>query len=149
MNELNYEHAQIIRRTERRMFAAVWIILFIFAVLFGGLLLFSMFGCSVPIKLPITSTTGLTAFESGLWGYQQDLRNPDHAITLPACQGVAAREYYQLKADGYNACIMAGYKMGVGHVQASAMRNGIPIDLMSMRVTHMMTESQLWRIQGR
>lgn len=42
MIELNYEHAKIVRRTERR----VWIILFIFAVFFGGLLLFSMYGCS-------------------------------------------------------------------------------------------------------
>ena len=42
MIELNYEHAKIIRRTERR----VSIILFIFAVLFGGLLFFVMFGCT-------------------------------------------------------------------------------------------------------
>ena len=103
-------------------------------------------GCSVPVKFPITSTTPLTAFESGLWGYQQDLRHPDRAVRPPACQGIAAREYYQLKAKGYDACIMAGYKMGQGHVQASVMKNGIPLDLMSMQVTHILTETNIWRI---
>jgi len=29
------------------------------------------------------------------------------------------------------------------------MKDGIPLDLMDMQVTHMITESQLWRIQGR
>ena len=125
----------------------VWFVCFVFTVLFGGLLLFSMFGCSYPLKLPITPTTGLTAFESGLWGYQQDLQNPDHAVRLPACQGQAAREYYQLKDKGYDACIMAGYKMGVGHVQASVLKNDVPLDLMDMQVTHVMTEERIWRIQ--
>jgi len=106
-------------------------------------------GCSVPIKFPITSITGLSKFESGLWGYQQDLQNPDRAVTLSGCQGQAAREYYQLKAKGYDACIMAGSKMGAGHVQASIMKNGVPLDLMDMQVTHVLNETQLWRIQGR
>ncbi len=149
MIELTKEQYRLIRRTERRMFRAVWIILFLFAIFFGGLLIWSMFGCShfrwAP--LPITSTTGLSKFESGLWGYQQDLRNPSHAVTLPDCQGIAAREYYQLKADGYDACIMAGSKMGQGHVQASVLKNGIPIDLTDMQVTHILTETNIWRIQ--
>ena len=128
-------------------------------------------GCSVPIKFPITSTTGLTAFESGLWGYQQDLlrlkyclsgdngegifppdllkdpQRPKYTMTLLTCQGQAAKEYYQLKAQGYDACIMAGYKMGAGHVQASVMKDGIPLDLMDMQVTHIITESGIWRVK--
>jgi len=147
MNELSREQYQLIRRTERRMFRAVWIILFIFALLFGGLLLFSMYSCSIPIKLPITSTTGLTAFESGLWGYQQDLQNPSHAITLPDCQGQAVREYFILVAKGYDACIMAGNLNGRGHVQASILKNGMPLDLMDMQTTHILTEEGIWRIE--
>ena len=147
MIELSHEQYRLIRRTEKRMLRAVWIILFIFAVLFGGLLLFSMFGCSVPIKLPITSNTSLTAFETGLWGYQQDLKHPDRAVTLPDCQGIAAREYYRLKNDSYDTCIMAGYKTGAGHVQASVIKNGIPLDLMDMQVTHIITESGIWRVK--
>jgi len=104
-------------------------------------------GCSVPVKFPITSTTGLSKFESGLWGYQQDLQNPSRAVTLPGCQGIAAREYYQLKAKGYDACIMAGSKMGVSHAQASVMKDGIPLNLMDMQVTHVITENEIWRIQ--
>jgi len=125
----------------------IWLVCFVFAVLFGGLLLWSMYGCSVPVKFPITSTTGLTAFESGLWGYQQDLKNSDRAVRLSACQGIAAREYFQLKAKGYDACIMAGRKMGVDHAQASILKNGIPLDLMDMQTTHILTESGIWRIQ--
>ena len=147
MTKLSREQYRLIRRTESRMFAAVWIILFIFALLFGGLLLFSMYGCSIPIKLPITSTTGLTAFESGLWGYQQDLKNPDRAITLSACEGIAAREYYRLKNDSYDACIMAGNLNGRGHVQASILKNGMPLDLMDMQTTHILTEEGIWRIE--
>ncbi len=141
---MSCEEYRLIRRTERR----VWLILFMFAVLFGGLLIFSMFGCSVPVKFPITQNTSLTTFETGLWGYQQDLRHPDRAVKLPACQGIAAREYYQLKAKGYDACIMAGSLNGAGHVQASVLKNGIPLDLLSMQTTHILTESGIWRIQN-
>ena len=104
-------------------------------------------GCSIPVKFPITSTTGLSKFESGLWGYQQDLQNPSRAVTLPACEGIAAREYYQLKADGYPACIMAGSKVGYGHAQASVMKNGMPLDLMDMQTTHILTEEGIWRTE--
>lgn len=105
-------------------------------------------GCSIPLKLPITSTTGLTAFESGLWGYQQDLQNPDRAVRLPDCQGIAAKEYFRLKTEGYDACIMAGRLNGVGHVQASVLNDGVPLDLMSMQTTHILTESGIWRVQN-
>ncbi len=71
--EMSYQQYRLIKKTERR----VWLILFMFAVLFGGLLLFSIFGCK-PLAVDekfnseiaiLKGTCNQLAFSSAELGY--------------------------------------------------------------------------------
>jgi len=106
-----------------------------------------IYSCTTPIYKEVTSTTALKEWhDQEVYWYWKDLQNPPRAVMLPDCQGIAAKEYYRLKVEGYNACVLAGYKKGRSHVQATVFKNDFVLDLCEMQVTYVMTDKKLWSV---